>query len=410
MTKLTKGEAAAAPGISARISSIDFLRGLVIILMALDHVRDYVSDVRFDPLDLEQTNLALFLTRWITHFCAPAFIFLAGTSIGFQRQGGKPDGDLSMFLLTRGLWLMFLEVTIVGFAWMFNPLMTFGFHFLQVIWVIGLSMVLMAAIVRLPLGLIAALGALLVVGHNLLAPIDASVAERLQPGNGLPMASNVVDAIWLLLHMRGGFASGPFTQIVAYPLIPWLGVMMLGFVFAEAYRMGDKKRWALLTKTGLGAIAAFLILRGLNIYGDPDPWVAQANVANSLLSFIDTEKYPPSLLFLLMTLGPAILLLAFAEKWRGKMYDAIVTFGRVPLFFYVAHLFVAHLLAVPIALAQGNSVGSVMTFFIFFPPNHGVGLFGVYLFWALMVVGLYWPCKWFAGVKKRNKSRWLSYL
>jgi uncharacterized membrane protein len=210
--------------------------------------------------------------------------------------------------------------------------------------------------------------------------------------------------------MSGGFTSGPFTQFVGYPLIPWLGVMMLGYVFAEAYRLNAQERRSILIKTGIGVLAGFLLLRGANIYGDPDPWAAQGDFVKTILSFIDTEKYPPSFLFLLMTLGPALILLALAEKWRGKLYDAIVVFGRVPLFFYVTHLFVAHLFAAPIALMQGNGIGSVMTFFLFFPPNHGVGLVGVYAFWAAAVILLYFPCKWFAGVKQRNKSPWLSYL
>ncbi|NNL89691.1 MAG: DUF1624 domain-containing protein [Marinicaulis sp.] len=394
----------------ARIQSVDFLRGLVIAIMALDHVRDYVSNVRFDPLDLDQTNAALFLTRWITHFCAPVFIFLAGTSAGFQRHAGKQGKELSMFLLKRGIWLVILELTFVKLGWMFDVRLFVGYHFLQVIWAIGISMIAMAVLVWLPLRAIAAIGLIMVVGHNLLAPIDATVMAGLAQGGPFPTATTFSDGLWLFLHMNGAIPVGPTIAFVAYPVVPWIGVMALGYVFAELYQQVDTRRQSLLLKLGIGTAALFFILRAINLYGDPSHWAIQDDAVKTVLSFLNVTKYPPSLLFLLMTLAPAFILLSVSENWRGKAFEVFVTFGRVPLFFYVIHIYAAHFAAVILAMAQGNGAASAMTFFVFFPPEHGVGLLGVYLFWIVIVVGLYFPSRWFAGVKKRSKKWWMSYL
>ena len=384
----------------ARIDSIDFLRGLVIVIMALDHVRDYVTNVRFDPLDPDQTNALLYFTRWITHFCAPVFVFLAGTAGGFQRQKGKSVGELSRFLLTRGLWLIFLELTVVLFGWKFNfqPL-----FFLQVIWAIGASMVVLAGLVFLPLRAIAAIGAVMILGHNLLDGFSAPVGFN-APATALP------DILWVILHQQAPIQIGPVFIFLAYPLIPWIGVMALGYAFAEFYARGETSRRSLLLKIGLGATAAFLILRGVNIYGDPTPWTSYDTLLKTAMSFFNVQKYPPSLIFLLMTLGPAMIVLSFAERWKGAVYDIFVTFGRVPLFFYVIHIYVAHLAAVGLAVAQGHPASSLMVFFFFFPPDYGVGLGGVYLIWIFVVAALYFPCKWFAGVKQRSKKWWLAYF
>lgn len=395
---------------NARIQSVDFLRGLVIAIMALDHVRDYVSNVSYSPLDLDQTNAALFLTRWITHFCAPVFIFLAGTSAGFQRHAGKQGKELSMFLLKRGVWLVILELTFVKLAWMFDLKLFVGYHFLQVIWAIGISMIAMAALVWLPLRAIAAIGVIMVFGHNLLTPVDAAVMAGLAQGGPLPTATSIGDGLWLFLHMNGAIPIGPTLAYIAYPVVPWIGVMALGYVFAEFYRQDDARRQSLLLKIGIGTAALFLVLRAINLYGDPFPWALQDDAVSTVLSFLNVTKYPPSLSFILMTMAPAFILLSVSEKWRGKAFDVFVTFGRVPLFFYVIHLYAAHLAAVLLAAAQGNGAASTMTFFIFFPPEHGVGLVGVYLFWIAIVVGLYFPCRWFADVKKRSKKWWMSYL
>ncbi len=393
-----------------RVQSVDFLRGLVIAIMALDHVRDYVTNVRFDPLDIDQTDPALFLTRWITHFCAPVFIFLAGTSAGFQAQAGKQGKELSMFLLTRGVWLVFLELTVVKMGWMFNLQLSIGYHFLQVIWAIGVSMIALAALVWLPLRVIAAIGVIMIAGHHLLAPIDAAVMSGLATGGPFPTATSLGDALWLFLHMQGAIPIGPTFAFVAYPVVPWIGVMALGYVFAEIYKQEDRRRRSLMMKFGLGLTILFFVLRAINIYGDPSQWAVQDSIVKTMLSFLNTTKYPPSLLFLLMTMGPALAVLSLSERWRGKAFDVFVTFGRVPLFFYVIHIYAAHAVAVGLAAIQGNGASSAMTFFVFFPAGHGVGLWGVYAIWFAIVVALYFPSGWFAGVKKRSNSWWMSYF
>lgn len=383
----------------ARIDSIDFLRGLVIVIMALDHVRDFTTNVRFDPLDPEQTSLALYLTRWITNFCAPVFVFLAGASAGLQRNSGKSQAELSMFLLTRGLWLIFLELTVVFVGWTFAP--PLGVAFLQVIWVIGVSMIILAALVWAPAFLIAAFGLALVAGHNLF------------DGFGPPpfsQAAGVSDAVLMLLHSPG-FIGAPFQgPFIAYPIVPWVGVMALGFVFADIFRLDAVRRRKRLLAAGGALIAGFFLLRGVNLYGDPAQWTAQGSFLKSAMSFFNTTKYPPSLLFLMMTLGPAAIVLANAEKWRGALYDALVLFGRVPLFFYILHIYLAHLAGAALALSQGYGLTDAM-FLLFKPPaGFGVGFPGVYAFWALVVVTLYPACRWFAGVKRRSRKWWMSYF
>ncbi|MFZ5615917.1 MAG: DUF1624 domain-containing protein [Pseudomonadota bacterium] len=389
----------AAAASRPRIDSIDFLRGLVIIIMALDHVRDFTTAARIDPLDPAQTNLALYLTRWITNFCAPVFVFLAGASAGFQRHAGKSSGELSKFLLTRGLWLIFLELTVIFAGWTFLP--PLGVAFLQVIWAIGVSMAILSALVRLPVAAVAAFGAALVAGHNLFDGLGP------QP---FTQAANAGEAFAMLLHSPG-FIGEPFHgPFVAYPIIPWVGVMALGFAFADIYRWPEAERRKWLLIGGGAVIAAFLILRGINLYGDAAKWTTFDTPMKTAMSFFNTTKYPPSLLFLLMTLGPALIALALAEKWRGRLFDAIVVFGRVPLFFYVLHIYLAHLIGVGLGLAQGVKFEQLLILIFNPPQGFGVGLPGVYAFWALVVVALYPACRWFAGVKKRSKSWWMSYF
>ncbi len=392
-------DVAAAEAKSPRIESVDSLRGLVIVIMALDHVRDYTSIVRFDPLDPEQTNWALYLTRWITHFCAPVFVFLAGTAAGFQRHKGKSAGALSWFLLTRGLWLIVLELTVVALGW------TFEFQpggFLQVIWAIGVSMVVLAALVHLPLALIAAFGAVLVFGHNIFPPTSFGGfdAPETDPANIVAM----------LLHQSGLAQIGPATLFIAYPLIPWIGVMALGYVFADLYRLDATARRSLLLRSGVAVTAAFFALRGLNLYGDPGPWSEHGSAGRTIMSFFNTTKYPPSLSFLLMTLGPALIVLSLAERWKGPLHDFFVVFGRVPLFFYILHIYLAHAVAVGLGMTQGFEAKSLMTFFAFFPESYGVGLAGVYLIWTAVVAALYLPCRWFGAAKSRSKSWWMAYF
>jgi uncharacterized membrane protein len=383
--------ALAHPRELARLHSIDVLRGLVIVLMALDHVRDFFTGVRFDPLDLTQTDATLFLTRWITHFCAPVFILLAGVSAQLVSHRCTP-AQLSRFLLTRGLWLIVLEFTVVNLALNFNLGYQFGV-LMQVIWVIGASMVVLAGLSRLPVWAVGTFGLVLIAGHNLLDGIS-------------PKAFGAWAPLWNVLHVQGVLPFG----YLHYPLIPWVGVMAVGFALGTLYDMpGERRRRALLIMGG-SAIAAFVLLRLANGYGDPTPWSPQKSLGFTLLSFINVEKYPPSLAYVLVTVGPALLALAAFESARGRIADILATFGRVPLFFYVLHFFLAHLAAGLTALAMGFGTTVLTGFFISFPKEWGVSLPAVYFVWVLVVVTLYPACRWFAALKRRRKDWWLSYL
>ena len=401
-----------------RIDSIDLLRGIVMVIMMLDHTRDFVHSavVQFDPADLSHTNVALFFTRWITHFCAPVFVFLAGTGAYLQFARGKSKGELSRFLVTRGLWLILLELTVV------RMLVTFNFDirflgFLQVIWVIGVSMIVLAALIHLPLKVVGAFGLAMIAVHNLFDGFNAASWR----GPESPSAS-LGGKLWTLLHQ-------PFEAIsvwalpspvvfVIYPLIPWIGVMAAGYAFGALYRMDAHRRQRWLLTIGGTATALFVILRAIDVYGDPAPWAKQSTAVFTVLSFLNTTKYPASLLFLLMTLGPSILALALFESRPnagGVVRQFFVTFGRVPLFFYLLQWFTAHVLSILLHLAFGKPVGwlmkSPLDMFTTPPPeNVGFNLGVVYLCWIAGVLLLYPLCKWFAGLKARRRDWWLSYL
>lgn len=402
----------------ARIDSIDLLRGIVMVIMMLDHTRDFVHSggLVFDPTDLTRTTLALFFTRWITHFCAPVFVFLAGTGAYLQLARGKSTRDLSKFLLTRGLWLIVLELTVVRFGVFFSLDYRF-LGFLQVIWVIGASMIVLAALIHLPLRVITGFGIAMIALHNLLDRFQ--VTGWLGPGSPVP---GLGAKLWIVLHQPFqafpilGFPSP--VVIIIYPLIPWVGVMALGYAFGSLYQKDSvqRRRWLLII--GGVATALFIVLRAVNVYGDPSRWSLQKNALFTLLSFLNTTKYPPSLLFLLMTLGPAILALRWFESnktFASGLRNALVTFGRVPLFFYLLQWYTAHLMAVVLGLIAGQSVAwqfeSPIDKFSH-PPPSGVGfrLWVVYACWIIGVLLLYSLCKWFAGVKARRKEWWLSYL
>jgi uncharacterized membrane protein len=397
---LARPAADAAVEKAPRIQSIDFLRGVVIVIMALDHVRDYTTVARIDPLDPAVTDGALYLTRWITNFCAPVFVFLAGTSAGLQRRAGKSSADLSRFLLSRGLWLIFLELTVVLFGWKFNfqPMV-----FLQVIWAIGASMIILAALVRLPLAATAAFAAVLIVGHHLLDGVQIPV-DFASP------ASAPGAILWSVLHQTAPLQIGPFFVFLAYPLVPWVGVMAAGYVAVELYAAPPEARRRRLIAAGAAMIALFVLLRATNFYGDPAPWAAFDSATKTAMSFFNTTKYPPSLSFLLMTLGPALILLALAERWRGRAIEFFVVFGRVPLFFYVIHIYAAHLAAVALGSAQGHPPSAMMVVFFNFPPDYGVGLSGVYAIWIAVVAALFPLCLWFGRVKRRSKAWWMAYF
>ncbi len=381
-----------------RLDSVDFLRGAVMIIMALDHTRDFFSFYRFDPLDLTRTSAALFLTRWITHFCAPVFVFLAGTGAFLSTSRGKTKPELARFLLTRGLWLIFLEFTVIRFGWLFN--VDYSLSFGQVIWAIGISMIALAGLIFLSIRAIAVFGIAMIVLHNFL--------DGITPGQ-----MGVFGWPWQIIHSGGVIVLSSDTIYVAlYPLIPWVGVMATGYATGSLLVKDEPVRRKILLRLGLGMILAFILLRASNIYGDPVQWSTQKNFVFTILSFIKCEKYPPSLLYLLMTLGPAIALLPPLEKIKGRFSSFVITFGRVPMFYYVIHIFLIHALAIVTAYF---SVHEVRFLFSNNPPGSwgiqfGFGLAVVYLVWASVVAFLYIPCRWFADLKRRNKSPWLSYL
>jgi len=379
-----------------RQASIDFVRGLVMALMTLDHVRDFLGTSPINPRDVGDP--ALFVTRWITHFCAPTFVFLAGVSAYLFGHRGRSRRQISRFLLTRGLWLVVLELTIVRFAVTFH--VTPDTLNLQVIWAIGWSMVALSALVFLPRWAIGAFGVVLIAGHNLLDGMHAAAL-----GNA--------GWLWDLLHERAvvGAPLG-ITVHVSYPLIPWIGVLAAGYAFGPIFTRPAGERSRRLLQWGLGAVALFVVLRALDVYGDPTPRVAYADVTSFVLSFVNTEKYPPSLLYLGMTLGPALLLLAAAERARGPIARWLVTLGRVPMLYYVAHLFLAHLMAVAYASASHGDVGWLFRMLPTRnkPAGYGVGLPAVYAAWLAAVLALTPLCRWFAALKQRRSDWWLSYL
>ena len=387
----------AATPTRARIVSVDLLRGLIMIIMALDHVRDYFSPFPYDPTDLSQASPALFLTRWITHFCAPVFVFLAGTSAWlYRRNSGCSIAHLQGFLVTRGLWLVLLEITLISFFWQF------GYHgmILQTLWSLGWSMVALALLLYLPMRVMLAIAALMIFGHNALDGFH--VAEFGDLG-----------FLWAVIHEFYFDQVTPnFFIAVGYPLIPWIGVMAAGYGFGQLLELEPARRDRLLIRIGLAAIALFLVLRLTNIYGDARLWAPNPRgLVYSVLQVLNTTKYPPSLQYLLMTLGPALMLMPLLERWRGTWADRVAVFGRVPFFFYVVHLPLIHLGAlIWTELAFGvNTLGDF--FHNELPSGYTPSLLRVYLVWAAYIVVLYPLCAWYAAYKKAHKEKWwLSYL
>lgn len=380
-----------------RLSAVDHLRGLVMVLMVLDHSREFFMNYGVDPTDMSRTNFLLFFTRWITHFCAPVFVFLAGTGAFLAHARGKSRSELAVFLATRGLWLMVLELTLVKLGWFFW--LDYSFVLLQVIWTIGAAMIALAALILLPVPVIAAIGLTIVLGHNL---FDGPLKDYLP---GLGKAS-------VLLRPGALQPRDGMNVIVAYPLIPWLGVMALGYAFGPILGMPHHQRRRLIFGLGVALTAAFFALRWLNGYGDPGPWTPQSSWSMTVVSFLNCQKYPPSLLFLLMTLGPALMLMSWFDGGLGMVGGWLLDFGRVPLFFYLLQWPTVHLLAILVALAHGEPVGWFFKDAPFSPPpGYGYGLGTVYLMWAVTVLLLYYPCRWFAEIKRRRRDVWwLSYL
>ena len=378
-------------GAPARNQSIDCLRGAVMVLMALDHTRMFLGP----GVDLATAPPALYFTRWVTHFCAPVFVLLAGTAAFLHGQRLRSTRALARFLLTRGLWLVLLELTVVRVAWIGD--LGVQTLVLQVIWAIGASMIVLAGLVWLPLPAIATFAAVLILGHDALDGIHAEAFGNFR-------------WLWVLLHEESRLQPFPGASwLVVYPLVPWAGVMAAGYAVVGpwAARPAAQRR-ARFARAGVALMAGFLLLRASNLYGDPHPWTTGASPVRTLLSFLDCAKYPPSLLFLAMTLGPALCVLAWMDRPRGPWAARIAVFGRVPLFYYVLHLALIHLLA--IALAWPSMGTTALTHRFIAGGSLGYGLPAVYAFWAIVVLALYPACVWFAGVKRRSDAVWLSYL
>ena len=390
--------AVSSAGKPPRLDSIDLLRGLAMVIMALDHARHYFTIVRFSPVNLDETTVAHFFTRWLTHVCAPAFVFLAGTGAFLFRARGKTKADLAWFLLSRGIWLIVLELTVMRMAWQFS--FDYSYAVGQTIWAIGWSMVFLSGLVFLPISVTTAFGVAMILVHNAFDDIK-------------PKMLGDLGWLWKILHSGGRVQIfDNYTLSAMYPLIPWIGVMAAGYGFGVILQREQRRRRKILWWLGGGLTVAFVVLRWLNVYGDPKQWTTHEDLALTIVDFLNCDKYPPSLLFILMTLGPAIASLALFERLRGPVARFFIVFGRVPLFFYVAHIFLIHALAVLAAYATiggpGSLVGSVKPLEL--PEGYGFELPVVYLVWIGVSLALYPACRWYADVKRRSRNVLLSYL
>jgi uncharacterized membrane protein len=380
-----------------RLESVDLLRGVVMILMALDHTRDFLGITGINPTDPAQTTIPLFFTRWITHFCAPVFFLLTGTG-AYLSLRGKSRRQLSQFLFTRGLWLIFLELTLfrcLGFQFNFDYHVTL----LNVLWALGWAMIVLSALVHVPVWLTAALGLAMITGHNVFDAIQSS------------------NPLWSILHRSNFIVKTPQHSVfIAYPLIPWIGVTAVGYSLGQIYAWTTQRRKTFLMGAGLITTASFLILRAINAYGDPVRWSTQKSTAFTALSFLNTNKYPPSLLFLLMTLGPALVFLWAVDERTPRLLHPALTFGRVPLFFFLLHIPLLHLIAVAVCYVRYAHVHwmfespTIAQFPFTSPPGWGFSLPFVYLIWTGIIIASYPLCRWLATVKQRRRHPWLSYL
>ena len=371
----------------ARLDSIDLLRGVVMVLMALDHVRDIWSNGHIDPMDLAHTTPSLYVTRWITHFCAPVFCLLAGTGAHLSR---KPVRALSWFLLTRGLWLIVLELTVVHVGFFGPQIESFP---LITIWALGCSMMALGGLVWLPRWALALVTAIVLCGHNALDGFH---------GGG---------ALWKVFHDPGAIVDRPTLHVwIGYPIGPWIAVMSSGYLLGPVFQFAPHRRRRTLALLGAGAIALFIVLRIINRYGDTNPWTPQADSLFSLFSFLNVRKYPPSLDYVLATLGPSLLALAALDRVRASPNNPFLIFGRVPMFYYLIHLYFIRVIAGIGSLPRLGLSGLTASFHRPPPDGYGVGLVGVYIGWVISIAALYLPCRWFAGVKQRSRNPLLSYL
>ncbi len=387
-----------------RVQAVDALRGLIMIIMALDHDRDFIhaGAQSFSPEDLSKTSAILFFTRWVTHICAPVFMFTAGIGAYLWLQRGRTKRQLATYLISRGIWLLLLEVTVVHLAMTFN--FSMDVLVLEVIWALGWCMILLAGLAYLPTAALAGLSIALILLHNLANGVDPSSFGRLS-------------WLWMWLHQPGPLVTGPHTVILAYPIIPWIAVMSAGFCFGRVLQLDQPMRRKLMIRLGIGLSLGFVAIRLLNVYGDPFAWTVQRTRLFTVLSFLRATKYPPSLAFLLMTMGPALLLLAWFDGRRFTRGSPLVVFGRVPLFFFIVHLYLLHAVSVVLMYARYGDAS-----FLFatlpalggpradFPQDLGVSLPIVYLVWVGALLLLYPLCRWFGSLKQRRDDWWLSYL
>ncbi len=442
-----------------RLDSIDAVRGVIMILMALDHVRDFFGQPGANPLDVAHAGAGLFLTRWVTHVCAPGFFLLTGVGarLGLRQ---KSKAQLSRFLAARGVWLLVLDVFVVRcFGLQFN--VDYRVTMLIVLWALGWAMIVLAGLIHLPDGAILAFAVVTIAAHNAFDGVAPAAFGALAP-------------LWSILHVPGVLLATPrVTVLVGYPLVPWIAVTAAGWVLGRTYAWPEGRRRALLARLGTGCCAGFVALRALNLYGDPLRWSRQASALRTAMSFLSTVKYPPSLLFLLMTLGPILLLLAALERRPaapsptvgagptagagpaagaeaaaragaaagagpaghagsaaharsaaqagrpprdGRPLQPALVFGRVPLFYYLVHMPLIHLAAAAVCLIRYGDAHWMFQspsrdrFPFTTPPGWGFDLPIVYLIWIAVVLSLYPLCRWYAGVKRRGDARWLSYL
>jgi len=392
------------PAPKHRIESIDILRGAVMLIMAIDHIRDFYHGSP-EPTDLAVTTPILFFTRWITHFCAPAFVFLSGVS-AYLAGMRRTENQLGIFLIRRGFWLLFVEVAIITLAITLNPF--YNVLILQVIWAIGGSMILLGLMVMLkvPVKVIVAIGVIIFLGHNIFDIDKVDFVNNSVAGK-------------MLISGAGFGAFVPFGpnrgMLVAYALLPWAGVMFMGYGFGQLYKKGFDvaRRRKILLYAGLGTLTFFLVFRYFNIYGDPSPWVPQKTTSLSIISFFNVTKYPCSLLYLCMTLGTALVILSVTENIKSKVTDFMIVFGNVPFFYYVCHWYLVRLSTVIIFFASGYNSSQIINPrqpILFQPQGFGTTLLGVYGLWIVIITTLYFPCRWFSKYKKTHDQWWLSYL
>ena len=384
-----------------RVEAVDVVRGIIMILMALDHTRDYFGDVAANPTNLATTTPALFFTRWVTHVCAPTFFLLTGTGSYLSRRR-RSTGDLSRFLLTRGLWLILLELTVVRFFWQFN--VDYRLTVLTVLWALGWAMIVLGALVWLPVRIVGAVGITMILAHHLLDPVQASAFGAFAP-------------LWSVLHSPNIILPGPdHVVFVAYALVPWVGVTAAGYALGALWEMPRERRRSLLLRLGVACIAAFVVLRAFNLYGDPRPWAPQATATFTVLSFLNLNKYPPSLLFLLMTLGPVLLVLRALDGRTPRALRPARVIGEVPMFYYMMHILLLHVAALFASVVRYGTARPAIESPTLdrFPmtqlPGWPAALPIVYVVWIGVVLALYPLCAWYAALKRRSRSRWLSYL